>query len=106
MDSDNPNDLKARRIHAYDDRDAEGRRLALVYACRERWEALQPTENPQVKYCTNCSQPVFAVSDVNDFQRAVAAARCVMVKPPDRRLFLGVPAYMPDTSGLKWEDDV
>jgi hypothetical protein len=106
MDPNNPNDVKVRRIHAYDDRDAEGRKLALVYACRERWEALQPTENPQVKYCTNCSQPVFAVSDVNDFQRAVPAGRCVMVKPPDRRLFLGFPAYMPDTSGLKWEDDV
>jgi len=106
MDSNNPTDLTARRIHAYDDRDAEGRKLALVYACREKWEALQSTENPQVRYCTNCSQPVFAVSDINDYQRAVAAGRCIMVKPPHTGLFLGVPAYMPDTSGLKWDDEV
>lgn len=98
-------DLEAEHIHAYDDRDPKGRKLALVYACRVKWEELQPTENPQVRYCSNCSQPVFEVSDVNDYRRAVASQRCIMVKPTPRNRFLGVPAYMPDTSGLKWDDE-
>ena len=105
MDSNQPNDLTSHRIHAYDDRDAEGRKLALVYACREKWEGLQPTENSQVRYCSNCSQPVFAVTDVNDYQRAVAAGRCVMVKPPNNSQFLGIAVYEPVASGLKWDDD-
>ena len=95
-------------IHFYKDRDAGGRRLTVVYACRVKWEELERTENDLVRYCTNCSQPVFQVADLNDFERAVAARRCVMVKPEaGHSMFVGIPgntvAYV--TQGpLKWED--
>jgi hypothetical protein len=93
-------------IHAYNDRDEKGRKLALVYECREKWDNLHRTDNDQVRYCTNCSQPVFQVSDVNDFERAVATKQCIMVKPPDHsKTLMGVVVmkYEPP-SLLKWED--
>lgn len=68
-------------IPEFDERDSEGRKLALVYQCRVKWDELQQTEHAQVRYCTNCSQPVFHVFDKADFARAVASKECVMIKP-------------------------
>ena len=93
-------------IHFYKDRDADGRRLAVVYACRVKWEELERTANDLVRYCTNCSQPVFQVADLNGFERAVAARRCVMVEPePGRGMWLGEPRLDTYKSGgpLSWE---
>ena len=94
-------------INFYEDRDESGRKLAMVYACRVKWEELEPTNSDLVRYCTNCSQPVFQVADRNDFERAVAARRCVMVKPKGARdYFLGAPIvdYVRD-SPLNWDEE-
>ena len=96
-------------IPEFNDRDKDGRKLALVYQCRVKWDELQPTEHDQVRYCTNCSQPVFHVLDTKDFVRAVAAKQCVMVQTKERKqLFLGEAAawhdYRTETQ-LKWVDD-
>ena len=88
--------------------DEDGRKLAVVYRCREKWEDLQFTDNDQVRYCNKCSQPVFHVADTEDLHRAVTAGRCVMVKPPDGpRYFLGeLLAIAKDWSPkpLQWDD--
>ncbi len=86
--------------------DEEGRKLAVVYRCRVQWEDLQQTDNDQVRYCTNCSQPVFHVADSQNLHRAVAAGRCVMVRPPDgRRYFLGeLRAIDWSPKPLQWDD--
>lgn len=92
----------------FNDRDTEGRKLAVVYQCRVKWSDLQPTDHDQVRYCTNCSQPVFHVLDTKDFARAVAAKQCVMVKPKDRtRNYLGGVGYLPykEEDLLNWDDD-
>jgi len=93
-------------IPEFNDRDAEGRKLAQVYQCRVKGEDLQLTEHDQVRYCTNCSQPVFHVLDTKDFVRAVAAKQCVMVQTKDRRQLLGdvVFRHTKADSLLKWEE--
>ena len=94
-------------IHIYDDRDESGRKLAMVYACRVKWDELELTNSDLVRYCTNCSQPVFQVADRNDFERAVAARRCVMVKPKGARDYLlGAPSigYDPNPK-LQWDEE-
>ena len=99
--------LKPTPIHFYQDRDEDGRRIAVVYACRVKWEELEKTGHDQVRYCTNCSQPVFYVADQNDFVRAVAAQRCVMVKPKDEEGYLLGNIRMLDytaNSVLNWDE--
>ena len=99
--------LKPTPIHFYQDRDEAGRRLAVVYACRVKWEELEKTAHDQLRYCTNCLQPVFHVADQNDFERAVASQRCVMVKPKESRgHFLGFPRVRDYTinSVLNWHE--
>ena len=94
-------------IPEFNDRDAEGRKLAQVYQCRVKWEELQHTEHDQVRYCTNCSQPVFHVLDTKDFVRAVAAKQCVMVQTKERRQFLGDAVFRHTSESdslLKWEE--
>ncbi len=95
-------------VHFYKDRDEGGRKLAVVYACRMKWDELQRTESDLVRYCTNCSQQVFQVGDINDFEQAVAARRCVMVKAaPGGAMVVGQPdgrsRYRVD-GPLKWPD--
>ena len=91
-------------IPEFNDRDEEGRKLAMVYQCRVKWAELQLTEHDQVRYCTNCSQPVFHVLDTKDFARAVAAKQCVMIKP--KSVFLGIIDYEYEPKSLlKWDDD-
>lgn len=94
-------------ISEFNDRDAEGRKLAMVYQCRVKWYELQPTEHDQVRYCTNCSQPVFHVLDTKDFVRAVAAKQCVMIQTKESRQFLGDAMWktIEPESLLKWDDD-
>ena len=94
-------------IPEFNDRDAQGRKLAQVYQCRVKWEELQVTEHDQVRYCTNCSQPVFHVLDTKDFVRAVAAKQCVMVQTKERRQFLGDAVFRHTSESeslLKWEE--
>lgn len=94
-------------IHFYEDRDSNGRKLAVVYSCRVKWEELELTNSDLVRYCTNCSQPVFHVSDRNDYEHAVAARRCVMVKPAGKpTLYLGdrLGDYV-RTSPLNWDEE-
>ena len=94
-------------IHFADNRDAEGRKLAVVYRCRVKWEELEVTSHDQVRYCHNCSQPVHQVQDWDGFAQAVAAGRCVLVKPEGRtEHYLGEGCArhhaMPHT--LAWDD--
>lgn len=70
------------------------------------WDELQPTEHEQVRYCHNCSQPVFRVQDLAGFSKAAAANCCVMVKPDAGSMYLGNAGfieYMPQ-SRLNWTD--
>jgi len=99
-------DSTATTVESFSECDSEGRTLAVVYRCRERWEDLQATENDQVRYCNSCSMPVFRVADTADFHRAIAAGRCVMVQvAQQRQYFLGMPATVPFAStSLVWDD--
>ncbi len=94
-------------VPEFNDRDEQGRKLALVYECPVKWDELQQTEHDQVRYCTNCSQPVFHVLDTKDFARAVAAKQCVMVKSKRSGISIGEAAaeYRIRVDALKWDDD-
>ena len=94
-------------VPEFNDRDEQGRKLALVYECPVKWDELQQTEHDQVRYCTNCSQPVFHVLDTKDFARAVAAKQCVMVQTKERGQFLGDGMWktLEPESLLNWDDD-
>ena len=92
-------------IHFYKDRDEDGRKLAVVYACRMKWDELERTASDLVRFCAHCSQPVFQVGDINEFERAVAARRCVMVMPkPGGAMWIGEPKLDYKSGGpLSWE---
>lgn len=93
-------------VAGFSECDNEGRKLSVVHRCRERWEDLQATDSDQVRYCNNCPMSVFHVADTQDFQRAIAPERCVMVKAPEQgQYFLGMPAVEYATpKGLQWDD--
>lgn len=55
--------------------------FAEVYRCGTAWDELQPTENPQVRHCTRCTQSVFAIRDRAGLMQAIAAGKCVMLMP-------------------------
>jgi len=99
-------DSIATPVASFNECDSDGRKLAVVYRCRERWEDLQATDNDQVRYCTKCSMSVFRVADTHDFQRAVAAGRCVMVEATQQRqYFVGMPSTVTFApTSLEWDD--
>ncbi len=73
--------------------DGDDRKYAMVNACQMKWESLQPTENPSIRYCTACSQQIFQVNDHQEFSRAVAEKRCVMAKQKMNPALILGPAY-------------
>jgi hypothetical protein len=73
--------------------DGDDRKYAMVYACQMKWESLQTTENPSIRYCTACSQQIFQVNDHQEFSRAVAEKRCVMAKQKMNPARILGPAY-------------
>jgi hypothetical protein len=79
---------------ALDERfDGDDRKYAMVYACQMKWESLQPTENPLIRFCNACSQQIFQVKDRQEFSRAVAEKRCVMAKQKMNPAMILGPAY-------------
>ena len=56
---------------------ADDKRIAAVYRCRLTLERLKDTDHPDVKYCDQCQQRVFKVTDFDGFEKAVASKGCV-----------------------------
>jgi hypothetical protein len=73
--------------------DGDDRKYAMVNACQMKWESLQLTANPAIRYCTACSQQIFHVEDHQEFSRAVAEKRCVMAKQKMNPARILGPAY-------------
>jgi hypothetical protein len=73
--------------------DGDDRKYAMVNACQMKWESLQLTENPSIRYCTACSQQIFQVNDHQEFSRAVAEKRCVMARQKMNPARILGPAY-------------
>jgi hypothetical protein len=73
--------------------DGDDRKYAMVNACQMKWESLQTTENPSIRFCAACSQQIFQVEDHQEFSRAVAEKRCVMAKQKMNPARILGPAY-------------
>lgn len=58
-------------------------KIVPVYTCQVGWENLKPTETDGVRWCGDCEQRVFEVTDANDLRAAVAAGKCVRSLVPD-----------------------
>jgi hypothetical protein len=81
--------------------DGDDRKYAMVNACQMKWESLQPTENPSIRFCAACSQQIFQVEDHQEFSRAVAEKRCVMAKQKMNPARILGPAYFGLAAGGK-----
>jgi uncharacterized protein (TIGR02996 family) len=59
--------------------------LQFAYECPRQWEALQPTENAGVRFCTACQQAVYYCSSLKQARREARAGHCVAVDSTVRR---------------------
>ena len=48
---------------------ADGNRVAAVYRCKLQFDQLRDTDSPDVKFCEQCKQKVFRVTDFDGFER-------------------------------------
>ncbi|EWS53439.1 hypothetical protein X551_03762 [Methylibium sp. T29] len=69
---------------------ADDKRVAVIYRCRLKPEQLTETDHPDIKFCDQCQQKVFKITDFDGFEKAVASKGCVWGlstsgRPPIRR---------------------
>ena len=50
-----------------------------VYRCLKAWDALQVTDQKEVRYCDSCKKSVYQVIDMEGYEHAVAKSRCAPV---------------------------
>ncbi|ABM96767.1 hypothetical protein [Methylibium petroleiphilum] len=93
---------------------ADDKRVAVIYRCRLKPEQLAETDHPDIKFCDQCQQKVFKITDFDGFEKAVASKGCIwgpvnIRSPADKAKemrFLGGPGltdYFAD-SALTWDD--
>ena len=49
----------------------------LIFVCRQTWNQLRRTDEPQVRYCDNCDKGVFSVRTRAQLELASSIGRCV-----------------------------
>ena len=54
-----------------------------VYRCLKAWDALQVTDQKEVRYCDSCKKSVYQIIDMEGYEQTVAKSRCVMVEGYD-----------------------
>jgi hypothetical protein len=58
---------------------ADNTRVAAVYRCRLQPEQLTATDHPDIKFCDQCQQKVFKVTDFDGLDKVVASKGCAWV---------------------------
>ena len=93
---------------------ADDKRVAVIYQCRLRPEQLTETDHPDIKFCDQCQQKVFKITDFDGFEKAVASKGCVWgpvnIRSTADKLeearFFGGPGLLTYYAGstLTWDD--
>ena len=55
----------------------ENCRFAFAFQCPRTWDALRPTDDPQVRFCEACLKPVYLCDSQDAVSRRAAAGDCV-----------------------------
>jgi len=50
-----------------------------AFRCLQQWAALQLTDNPQVRFCPTCQQPVYLCTSDRNFLERAQQGHCVAV---------------------------
>lgn len=93
---------------------ADDKRVAVIYRCRLKPEQLTETDHPDIKFCDQCQQKVFKITDFDGFEKAVASKGCVWgpvnIRSTSDKLeearFFGGPGLLTYYAGstLTWDD--
>lgn len=93
---------------------ADDKRVAVIYRCRLKPEQLTETDHPDIKFCDQCQQKVFKITDFDGFEKAVASKGCVWgpvnsrstADKSEEARFLGGPGLLTYYVGstLTWDD--
>jgi uncharacterized protein (TIGR02996 family) len=60
------------------------------YRCPQRWDTLQPTDDPAVRHCRDCRQAVYYCRSVAEAQQRADRGECVAIDSRQFRLPLGL----------------
>lgn len=60
------------------------------YRCPQRWDTLQPTEDPAVRHCTECDRNVYYCRNTEEAYRLADAGECVAIDSRRVRLPLAL----------------
>lgn len=91
---------------------ADDTRVAAVYRCRLQPEQLKTTDHPDIKFCDQCKQKVFKITDFDGFEKAVASKGCVWGPvsirgdAPAEPMYFGMAEISNYSAGspLQWDD--
>lgn len=67
---------------------------SLKYQCGNRWEDLDTTNQPKVRYCRECDRGVHQCDNEAEYQQAIKLKQCVALNKAskgDSDYVLGVP---------------
>ncbi len=60
------------------------------YQCPQRWDSLQPTDDPAVRHCPECRQKVYYCRSAREVERRADSGECVAIDSRHPRLPLGL----------------
>ena len=69
------------------------RNCRFAFRCHQRWQALEHTSDPRVRYCHECSQPVVLCRTDDELRSSLEADECVAIeveRESRRTILLGV----------------
>lgn len=56
-----------------------------AFRCPKQWTGLRPTEDPDIRFCTQCQMQVFFCADLDELARHVDLKHCVAFRPEQSR---------------------
>jgi hypothetical protein len=61
-----------------------------TFQCKQKWHQLQPTADPDVRFCNECNLKVHAIADLLDLSNLELGKQCVAIIDPARdRIIIG-----------------
>lgn len=63
--------------------------VQFTYRCPQRWDTLEPTEDPSVRHCTECQRPVHYCRTVREAHERADAGECVAIDSRPTRVSFG-----------------
>jgi hypothetical protein len=55
------------------------RNCTIAYKCNQRWETLNETDSPKMRYCRECDRHVVACETIKQLKAALGTNSCVAI---------------------------